>query len=69
MVTKKRVSALLDGDLDVISRDLNVSSLISTGFATLGNSASTVRQVAGIDQDLSVLGEGCVESDAEAHRT
>jgi nicotinamidase-related amidase len=68
VVTKKRVSAFVGSDLDVVLRSLDVDSLILTGIATSGVVLSTLRQAADLDYDLTVLRDGCMDSDPEVHR-
>jgi len=68
IVVKKRVSAFAGSDLDVVLRGLGVDSLVLTGIATSGVVLSTVRQAADLDYQLTVLADGCLDSDPEVHR-
>jgi nicotinamidase-related amidase len=68
VVTKKRVSAFVGSDLEVVLRSLEVDSLILTGIATSGVVLSTVRQAADMDYQLTVLRDGCMDGDSEVHR-
>ena len=68
VVTKKRVSAFTGSDLEVLLRSLSVDSLVLTGIATSGVVLSTVRQAADLDYTLTVLSDGCADSDPEVHR-
>jgi nicotinamidase-related amidase len=68
VVIKKRVSAFVGSDLDVVLRSLEVDSLVLTGIATSGVVLSTLCQAADMDFDLTVLHDGCADSDAEVHR-
>ena len=68
IVVKKRVSAFAGSDLDVVLRGLGAESLVLTGIATSGVVLSTVRQAADLDYRLTVLADGCLDSDPEVHR-
>jgi nicotinamidase-related amidase len=68
IVVKKRVSAFAGSDLDVVLRGLGVDSLVLTGIATSGVVLSTIRQAADLDYRLTVLADGCLDSDPEVHR-
>lgn len=67
-VTKRRVSAFAGSDLDVVVRSLEVDSLVLTGIATSGVVLSTLRQAADLDFKLTVLRDGCADTDPEVHR-
>jgi nicotinamidase-related amidase len=68
IVTKRRVSAFSGSDLDVVLRSLQLDSLVLTGIATSGVVLSTLRQAADLDFRLTVLSDGCADSDPEIHR-
>ncbi|MFI6279214.1 cysteine hydrolase family protein [Streptomyces sp. NPDC050988] len=68
VVTKRRVSAFSGSDLDVVLRAGDISHLVLTGIATSGVVLSTLRQAADLDLGLTVLADGCLDSDAEVHR-
>jgi nicotinamidase-related amidase len=68
VVTRPRVSAFSGGDLDVVLRARSIDSLVLTGIATSGAVLSTLRQAADLDFDLTVLSDGCADSDDEVHR-
>jgi nicotinamidase-related amidase len=68
IVVKKRVSAFAGSDLEVVLRGLGVDSLVLTGIATSGVVLSTLRQAADLDYRLTVLADGCLDSDAEVHQ-
>jgi nicotinamidase-related amidase len=68
MVTKRRVSAFVGSDLDVVLRGLNADSLVICGISTSGAVLSTVRQAADMDFGLTVLADLCVDNKPEAHR-
>lgn len=68
LVTKRRVSAFSGSDLDVVLRAGEIDELVLTGIATSGVVLSTVRQAADLDFGLTVLADGCLDSDPEVHR-
>ncbi|MEY9844294.1 nicotinamidase-related amidase [Streptacidiphilus sp. BW17] len=68
VVLKKRVSAFVGSDLDVVLRSLGVSHLVLTGIATSGVVLSTLREAADRDFQLTVLADACADGDAEVHR-
>ncbi len=68
VVTKKRVSAFAGSDLDLVLRAGGVDSLVLTGIATSGVVLSTLRQAADLDFELTVLTDGCLDTDPEVHR-
>jgi nicotinamidase-related amidase len=68
VVTKRRVSAFAGSDLDVVLRAGGLDHLVLTGIATSGVVLSTLRQAADLDFGLTVLADGCLDSDPEVHR-
>jgi nicotinamidase-related amidase len=68
IITKKRVSAFTGSDLEVILRAQNIRHLVLAGIATSGVVLSTVREAADRDYALTVLEDGCRDSDPEVHR-
>jgi nicotinamidase-related amidase len=68
VVTKHRVSAFAGTDLDLVLRANGIETLILTGIITSGVVLSTVRQAADLDYRLTVLADGCLDSDPEVHR-
>jgi len=68
IVTKKRVSAFAGSDLDLVLRGGAIDHLVLTGLATSGVVLSTLRQAADLDYRLTVLADGCGDSDPEVHR-
>jgi nicotinamidase-related amidase len=68
VVTKKRVSAFAGSDLDVVLRSLEVRSLALAGIATSGVVLSTLLQASDLDYQITVLRDGCADSDPEVHR-
>jgi nicotinamidase-related amidase len=67
-VTKRRVSAFAGSDLDVVLRAGGIGHLVLAGIATSGVVLSTLRQAADLDFGLTVLADGCLDSDPEVHR-
>jgi nicotinamidase-related amidase len=68
VVARTRVSAFAGGsDLEVILRAREIDGLILSGIATSGVVLSTVRQAADLDFRLTVLADGCLDTD-EVHR-
>ena len=68
VVVKKRVSAFVGSDLEVVLRSMDVSSLVLCGIATSGVVLSTLRQAADLDYRVTVLSDGCADADPEVHR-
>ncbi|ROS38448.1 cysteine hydrolase family protein [Amycolatopsis thermoflava] len=65
IVTKKRVSAFVGSDLEIITRARGITDLVLTGMVTSGVVLSTLRQAADLDYGLTVLSDGCVDYDDE----
>ncbi|HEV2317773.1 MAG TPA: cysteine hydrolase [Thermoplasmata archaeon] len=65
---KRRVSAFAGSDLEVLLRAGGITHLVLTGLSTSGVVLSTIRQAADLDYAITVLGDGCADSDAEVHR-
>jgi nicotinamidase-related amidase len=68
VVVKKRISAFIGSDLDVVLRSLDVDALVLSGIATSGVVLSTLRYAADMDFELTVLRDGCADADPEVHR-
>jgi nicotinamidase-related amidase len=68
IVVKKRVSAFTGSDLEVLLRSMGVTHLVLTGIATSGVVLSTLREAADRDYQLTVLADGCADSDEQVHR-
>lgn len=68
IVTKRRVSAFTGSDLDLVLRAGEIDHLVLTGVATSGVVLSTLREAADRDLTLTVLADGCLDSDPEVHR-
>lgn len=68
VVTKRRVSAFSGSDLDIVLRAADIDTLVLAGVATSGVVLSTVRLAADLDYRITVLQDGCADSDPEVHR-
>ncbi|KUL25583.1 cysteine hydrolase family protein [Actinoplanes awajinensis] len=68
VVVKRRVSGFAGSDLEMVLRAGGFDNLVLTGIATSGVVLSTLRQAADLDFGLTVLADGCLDSDAEVHR-
>ncbi|MBL1115706.1 cysteine hydrolase [Streptomyces sp. 110] len=68
VITKKRVSAFAGSDLEMVLRARGITHLVLSGVATSGVVLSTLRQAADLDYRLTVLADGCADSDEEVHR-
>ena len=67
-VIKRRVSAFVGTDLELILRAQEIKHLVLTGIATSGVILSTTREAADKDYRITVLGDGCADADEEVHR-
>ncbi len=68
IVPKRRTSAFLHSDLDLILRSAGIQTLALAGIATSGAVLSTVRVGADMDYGLVVLEDCCGDGNEEAHR-
>ncbi|KAJ4327373.1 hypothetical protein N0V84_002144 [Fusarium piperis] len=68
IVTKKRTSAFVGSDLDVVLRTLKIDTLVLVGVATSGAVLSTLRQAADLDFVITVVEDLCLDGDQEVHR-
>lgn len=68
IIIKRRISAFTGSDLEVVLRALGIQHMILTGIATGGVVLSTIREAADKDYRLTVLSDGCADSDPEVHR-
>ena len=68
VVIKKRVSAFAGSDLEILSRSKQINHLVLAGISTSGVVLSTVTEAADRDYRLTVLSDGCADSDEEVHR-
>ena len=68
IVTKKRVSAFAESDLEVVLRSLEIKNIVLTGIATSGVVLSTLREASDKDYINTVLADCCADRDEEVHR-
>jgi nicotinamidase-related amidase len=68
VVVKRRVSAFVGSDLEVVLRAGEIDHLVLTGIATSGVVLSTLREAADRDYALTVLADACCDRDPEVHR-
>lgn len=68
VIVKRRVSAFMGSDLEVILRARGIDSVILTGIATSGVVLSTLREAADLDYAITVLSDCCADADEEVHR-
>jgi nicotinamidase-related amidase len=68
LITKRRISAFAGSDLEVVLRAKGIQHMVLTGIATSGVVLSTLREAADKDYKLTVLSDGCADSDAEVHQ-
>jgi nicotinamidase-related amidase len=67
-VIKRRISAFTGSALDVILRSKDIKHLVLTGYATSGIVLSTTTEAADKDYKITILSDGCADSDEEVHR-
>ena len=67
LVTKSRVSAFADTDLNLLLRAKDIDTLILFGIATSGVVLATALQGADMDYRLVVVKDCCVDLDPELH--
>ena len=67
VVTKRRVSAFTGSDLDVLLRANDIEVLVMFGIATSGVVVSTLLQAVDADYRAIIIGDCCVDQDAELH--
>ncbi|MFF4406721.1 cysteine hydrolase family protein [Streptomyces sp. NPDC001262] len=68
VVTKRRGSAFLGSDLDVVLRARGINNLVLAGISTSGVVLHTVCQANDMDFGLTVLADACLDTDPEVHR-
>ena len=68
VVTKRRIGAFAGSDLEMVLRAAGIETLVLAGVATSGVVLSTVRLAADLDYRLTVLADGCTDTDPEVHR-
>ncbi|MCH7959113.1 MAG: cysteine hydrolase [Candidatus Hydrogenedentes bacterium] len=67
IVTKRRVNAFFNTDLDTVLRSLGIETIVLTGIATRGVILSTTRHAADADYEIVILEDGCADPDPEIH--
>jgi len=69
IVTKRRISAFTGSDLEVILRAHDIRHLVLAGFSTSGVLLSTLCEATDKDYKLTILSDGCADTDQELHHT
>ena len=67
VVLKRRISAFVGSDLEVLLRGLQATSLVLAGISTSGVVLSTVLDAFDRDYRVIVLSDACADPDAEMH--
>jgi nicotinamidase-related amidase len=67
VVTKRRVSAFTGSDLEVLLRANEIDTMVMFGIATSGVVLSTLLQAVDADYRTIIVGDCCVDSDADLH--
>ncbi|HLK28006.1 MAG TPA: isochorismatase family cysteine hydrolase [Puia sp.] len=67
VVTKRRISAFPESDLEVVLRSKNIQHILLAGISTSGVVLSTVREAADKDYEITVLSDCCKDADEEVH--
>jgi nicotinamidase-related amidase len=67
VITKHRISAFTGTDLAMILRAREIDTLVLYGIATSGVVLSTLLEAADADYRLAVVGDCCVDLDAQLH--
>ncbi|MEV6882185.1 cysteine hydrolase [Streptomyces sp. NPDC051135] len=68
VVTKRRGSAFSGSDLDLVLRARGIDSLVLSGIATSAVVLSTLWRAVDLDFGVTVLADGCLDTDPEVHR-
>lgn len=66
-VTKKRISAFVGSDLDLVLRTLGIEHLVLAGVTTIGSVLSTALQAADLDYGLTILEDMCMDYEEDVH--
>lgn len=64
----RRGSAFSGSDLELVLRASDIDSLVLTGIATSAVVLSTLWHAIDLDFGLTVLADGCLDTDPEVHR-
>jgi nicotinamidase-related amidase len=67
VLTKRRVSAFIGSDLEVMLRSLGVRELGICGISTSGTVLASARAAADLDYRVTVLSDCCADFDDEVH--
>ena len=67
VITKRRISAFTGSDLEVVLRAKRIEHIVLTGISTSGVVLSTIREAADKDYRITVLSDGCADSDPDVH--
>lgn len=68
VVIKKRFSAFVGSDLEVILRSQNIKHLVMCGVVTSGVILSTALEAADKDYQLTILSDGCYDHQPDVHQ-
>ncbi|WP_329118894.1 cysteine hydrolase family protein [Streptomyces sp. NBC_01465] len=68
VVTKRRGSAFSGSDLDLVLRARGINHLVLAGIATSAVVLTTLARGVDLDFGLTVLVDGCLDTDQELHR-
>ena len=68
VVTKRRISAFVGSDLQMILRAKEIDTLVMFGIATSGVVLSTLPEACDTDYRPVVIADCCADTDAELHR-
>lgn len=68
IITKRRVSAFLSTELDMLLRCARAETIVVAGLITSGAVLSTVRQAMDMDYRVTILEDCCMDRDEEVHR-
>jgi nicotinamidase-related amidase len=68
IVTKRRISAFIGSDLEVVLRALDIKHLVLTGYATSGVVLSTYCEAADKDYQMTILSNCCGNADEDVHQ-
>jgi nicotinamidase-related amidase len=69
VITKHRVNAFTNADLEMILRAAEIDTLFLMGIATSGVVLSTLTHAADRDYRIFIIGDCCADRDAELHRS
>ena len=68
VVTKHRVGAFSETELQTTLRARNIEHLFLSGISTSGVILSTIRVAADLDYGITVVSDACADTDEEVHR-